>query len=378
MISTIASPIDSSGRSRRQVEAELRRPRLEWDSLSRCMIPVALPNDREPRELARGAVMLSGPWSMRGDLHEQRESDRHERLRRGVLGALGFYDYERPNFEAPAYGRRRERAERLMCIGVGGWSASDYAAMAAPMRQPWQFTSAGRYYDAAYGVTLDGGSLVDTWANQGADGATYDAANASSVLTVTSSWSGALSAITGTSAANSLLTCGGTAAQWRIHNAGPWTVIVVAQCTDLSANRTFWANKDSNSTTLKGVWAGYAPGTGYRMFRSGNGAASVHNPADETALGDAVTGAFVHGIRVGSGAYTIAERRAGISNAYGAAEVASPSDTDSTTAVKLFAEGGGGTDNPLVGHGALFIFHQLNSAGYLQSTVDHGRSLARI
>lgn len=367
MIQTLCQPIEASGR---RVVAP-RGPLLEWDSLARCMVPVALPNDRQPSELARGDVMLSGPWSFRGDGHALSASDRHERLRRAVLGALGFYDHERPDFEAPGYTRRREHAETLLCLGLSGGPGST-SAFAPPIAKPWQWTSSDDCYDARYEVTEAGGK-VTALGDQGTRN--LDATNASSVLTLTSSWSGALSAVTGTNQAQDRLACGGTASQWRIHSGNAWTVIWCGEMTDTAASHTWWSNRGTptNSTQL-GVSALYFTGTGYRIFRGGNGAANVFNPSSETVLDDAFVGKAVMGVRTSS-AVNIVTRKAGLTGTENFALAAAATDADA--GVLTLGAGTGGS-NPMQGSLAVLIAHRIDSAGFLQSVVDHMRALARL
>jgi hypothetical protein len=368
----IVQPVEPGGLPREALRHSLASPRLEWDSLSKMWIPTRLVG-----EPSRGDVMMSGPWSHRGDSTEQRAVDHHDSVRRAVLTELGFYDHVRPDFEAPGYERRREAARSVMLIG---------RMPRAPRRQdngssyipvvPWQYTTAGRYYDARFGRTMDGVN-VDGLANGGADGSTYDATNASSSLTYTQSWAGALDGVTGTGAADGYLLCGGTAAQWRVHSGGAWTAVSAGQFTNLAANRMFWSNKTTgiNSNGFGINMGRVGPSTGYRMRMNNITPATVYNMALTSMIAAASSGVLVFGVRIGSGSASRAGRSAGLSENVTVAEAAAPSDSDAN-AMRLGAACDG--TETIAGSLGVALFHQLDSAAYLQSTVDVTAALARI
>lgn len=373
MIHTISAPIDSSGRSTREVAAALRGPRLEWDSLSMCMIPVALGNDRQPDELARGDVMLSGPWGFRGDMHEARESDRHERLRRAVLGALGFYDWHRrPAFELPEYAWRRARALEILASGVAGAAGAAAAFGSPPVALPWHCTSADDCYDARYEATIAGGK-VTILGDQGTRN--LDATNVASTLTLTSSWSGVLSAVTGTGVSTDRLTCAGTASQWRIHSGNAWSVVTAHQVTSVAAVTGIYANRATPSASNElGMGCCYTTaGTGDFRIRVGSGSAAVNNSAAGVPAGTLTR--VVVGWRYTTGLSSTLSRRSLGQGSSTQSDSSSPSDTDA--GVLSLCAGTGGTA-PIIGHLAHLTAHQLNSAGWLQSLVDHLRALGRI
>jgi len=356
MLQSFCTPIDGPGLTRRQLERELSRPRTFWDPLSRCYVPTPLRVDREARELARGDVMLSGPWGYRGDALALRESDRHERVRLAVMGALGYYDWHaEPDFRAPSYERRRERARDILCET---WLASHgLMSFVSPTETlPWHYTGgadgvATSCYDPRSGVTLDGSSRVDTLEDLGTRG--FDATNASSTLTVTANWVGA--------------------SDWKLHNATDWTVVIAAQVTDTSASHVLFANRNQLTGTTLGITAAYVVGSGYRI-QAANGSGAVWTLSPETALPDAFVGPMILGFRTGSGAVAGHVRSAGV--------LQSPTDTHSSPSnsdasiLSLCSRPGG--SSPLLGKLGLVGIRLDNYATILIAMGDWARAVARI
>lgn len=374
MIATGYRALHSSGASRASVAHELAQsPRFEWDSLSRCMIPTLLTSDREPREFLRGDIMMGGPWSHRGDLHELRASDLHERMRVSALALLGFYDHEKPDFDAPAYRKRIDQVHKLYLLAGASGTATAASMLSNPKRQTWLFTGVPRYYDAAFLVTLSGSNATGL-GNGGTDGATYDATNGSGTLTITSAWKGSLSALTGTAGANDWLGCGGTAANWRIHGGNLWTIVVCGDVTDGSASRTLVANRNSTGTGPLGAGLYHVTGSGIR-WREGNGAATVYS-SGMGAGAEPGTAPFVYYTRFNASQTTgRAIRSPALTIGSTVAQSNAPSNTDASA---LGICGGSAGNAPNYGHVAIVTLNPVDSGAYGHATMDQMRALSRI
>ena len=369
----IFQPIVEHGRTR-QAMAKSLSTAVEWDSLSRCYIPVYCQSDR-PLQERLGDVIMGGPWGFRGDLSELRESDRHERRRRAILHVLGFYDEEMPDFKAPGYEWRREKARELLLLGDAGGVPDGAGACSPPQSSlPWEVTKVDDSYDARFGVTLTSGK-VTTWSSQGTRG--NAATNASSVLTQTTNWKGVLNSVDSTQTTNMFLTCAGLASAWRVHY-GAWSIVIVGWTTDVATSSVYISNAISTSSLGLGLSMFVNVGNGNRC-NAGNGTTNCLSPnAGSGSFANSVP--FVWATRYDTSQTAINAScltRTGVSGLQGTgSSIPNLGSNTDAGVMTLFALTGHGTN--LKGSLAAAVFWNNNSAGWQQAITDHYRALGRM